>query len=169
MTDTSAKLKGRELATLGVTPDLAKEMYAHKGKHYMVIAEVAVDARHDAKAKVVDLAVESLEVATTDEVVDYLRNLANTIYQNRGVTEAQQALDDSLTPSLADALAAGQQHVAHPVLPDDAAKDNPLCEVCARVQADPLHADRAALDDPFEPGATEDLADTEQEDAPVPA
>lgn len=111
MTDTTAKIRAKGLDGTGVTEEIASTLYANKGKHVMAIVELKAVERHEKAdgTRRVDLAVEMVEPANSDELADHLRNLASVAYQNRAITDTQQALDDSLTPDLKDAVAAGQQ------------------------------------------------------------
>lgn len=177
MTDTTAKVRSKGLDSTGVTEEIANQMYAHKGKHYMAIVEVVVEERHEKAGgqKRVDLVIEQFEPAVDDALAEHLRELTRTVYQNRAIADGQATLDDTLTPDLKDAIAAGGQHEPHPFLPTDAADDTAGCEVCALGETAAPHRAYSMdqVPDPFEAPPTDrdvddDLAEAEQEQ-PVPS
>lgn len=165
MTDTTAKIRAKGLDGTGVTEEIASTLYANKGKHVMAIVELHAVERHEKAdgTRRVDLTVEMVEPAEGD-LADHLRNLASVAYQNRAVTDTQQALDDSLTPDLKDAVAAGAAHAPHPFLPTDAADDLASCEVCGLGETAAPHRAYAKdqLADPFEPDAATGTEDDQE-------
>jgi hypothetical protein len=181
MTDTTAKIRAKGLDSTGVTEEIASTLYANKGKRVMAIVELQAVERHEKAdgTRRVDLVLEQVEPATDDTISEHLRELTRRLYAARAQADGQQAIDDSLTPSLTDAIAAGAQHEPHPFLPTDAADDFASCEVCGLGEnAGPHRAYSVEkIADPFEPGATDDLehedlsADitADQEGEPVPA
>ena len=154
MTDTTAKVRAKGLDATGVTEEIAEKMYAHKGKHYMAIVEVMVDERHDKAGgkKRVDLVIEQFEPAIDTDLADHLRELTRTLYANRAQADGQAAIDDSLTPDLKDAVAAGRQHAPHPFLPTDAADEFGSCEICGLADTAAPHRAYAVQEqaNPFE-------------------
>jgi hypothetical protein len=151
MTETAAKVRAKGLDATGVTEEIASTLYANKGKRIMAIVELHAVERHEKAdgTRRVDLVLEQVEPATDDTLAEHLRELTRTLYQNRAITDGQDALDDTLTPDLKDAIAAGAQHRPHPFLPTDAAADNPTCEVCGLAEAAAVHLERSTVADPF--------------------
>lgn len=162
MTDTTAKIRAKGLDSTGVTEEIASTLYANKGKRIMAIVELHAVERHEKAdgSRRVDLVVEQVEPATEDNVAEHLRELTRTMYQNRAIAEGQLSIDDSLTPSITDAVAAGAQHRPHPFLPVDAANDDGICDVCGLVNNVGVHF--TEFPDPFET-PTNDEADGDAE------
>jgi hypothetical protein len=171
MTETAAKVRAKGLDATGVTEEIASTLYANKGKRIMAIVELHAVERHEKAdgTRRVDLVLEQVEPATDDNVAEHLRELTRGLYAARAQADGQQAIDDTLTPDLKDAIAAGQQHRPHPFLPTDAADELGSCEVCGLGEnaaphrayamdqiADPFEADTEADEDPDATGGTED-------------
>lgn len=170
MTDTTAKIRTKGCDTTGITEEIASTLYANKGKRIMAIVELHAAERHEKVdgTRRVDLVVEMVEPATNDALSEHLRELTRTMYQNRAIADGQLAIDDTLTPSITDAVNAGALHRPHPFLPVDASVENGICDVCGRVEEEGVHA--VGLADPFaipddttvDPGYT--LADPDDPD-----
>lgn len=157
MTDTAdytAKIRAKGLDATGVTEQLAAEMYRNKGRHYLAIVEVKVDETHEKAdgTRKVDLVLTQVEPATNPDLEEHLRELTRVGYLNRQHGDGQLAIDASLGEerTVADVLASGQRHRPHPFLPDDAAKDTPICDVCGGIEASAVHSTQDILDDPDE-------------------
>lgn len=164
MTDTTAKIRAKGCDGTGLTEELAGQLFTQVGRHYMAIVEFRVEEPHGPNAegkRRVDLILEQVEPATDDQLAEHLRELTRTLYQNRAIADGQTLLDDTLTPDLKDAIAAGAQHEPHPFLPTDAAADNPSCEVCGLADTAAVHADQATVADPF------DISEEEAEPVPT--
>lgn len=162
--DYTAKIRAKGLDATGVTDQLAGEMYRNKGRHYMVIAEVKVDETHEKAdgTRKVDLVLTQVEPATNTDLEEHLRELTRVGYFNRQKSDGQMAIDDSLGSerTVADVMASGKSLRPHPFLPDDVAKDTPICDVCGGIEASAVHSTQEVLDDP-EP---EEEPDVEEED-----
>lgn len=156
MTDTTAKIRAKGLESTGVTEEIASEMYAHKGRHYMAIVEFKVEERHEKAdgAKKVDLVLTQVEPATDEDLAEHLRELTRTLYYSLdghtgSTTEGQER-------TTSDVLASGQGHRPHPFLPVDAADEHPICDVCGKAEAAAVHSTQDVLPDY---GDDEDLED----------
>ncbi len=165
MTDYTAQIKAKGLDSTGVTEDIARQLYSNLGRHEMFIVEGRVDARtegNDGTHKV-QLSLTLVEPAVNAEVAEHLRELARTLYQNRALSDGQLAIDHSLDdePTVDQVVNAGAKHRPHPFLPDDAAKDTPICDVCGFLQEAAVHAE---IGDPFSPPATAGNTDGDPED-----
>lgn len=150
MSDTTAKIRSKGLDATGVTEDIADELYAHKGRHYMAIVELKVDETHEnaeGKRKV-DLVLAQVEPAMDEQLAEHLRELQRTVYLNRQHVGAQLAIDQELTgdePTVEGVVAAGAPMRPHPFLPVDATQDNPICDVCGLVETAPRHSAQDTL------------------------
>lgn len=118
MTDTTAKIRAKGLDATGVTEEIADEMYAHKGKHYMAIVELNVDETHDradGKRKV-DLVFTQVEPALDDRLDEHLRELTRTLHYNRKLHSPDEQLQidtlDDVEPTVEGVVAAGQHFIA---------------------------------------------------------
>lgn len=169
MTDTTAKIRAKGLDATGVTEEIASTLYANKGKRVMAIVELHAVERHEKAdgTRRVDLVLEMVEPATDDNLTDHLRELTRTMYQNRAIADGQLAIEDSLTPSIEDAVSAGAQHRPHPFLPVDATVEDGICDVCGLVQKVGVHFEDFA--DPFEVPATDRDVDDDLADPDDPA
>lgn len=179
MTDTTARIRAKGLDALGVTEDIANQLYARKGAHQMFIGEYRVDETHERAdgTKKVDLVLTQVEPATDEQLAEHLRELTRVGYMNRQQANGQLAIDQSLDdePTVEQVMAAGQQHRPHPFLPVDATQDNPICDVCGRLETAPVHSAQEVLDDPDAEEDPEDDGDQdddavdedEDEDEPV--
>lgn len=142
MTDTIAKIRAKGLDATGVTEEIASKMYRTKGSSWMVIAEVKVVEIHE-KAdgqRRVDLSLEIVEPALDPALEDHLRELTRGLYYNRGIQEGQLAIEDSLAPSVEEAIAAGARHRPHPYMASTlSTEDTPVCDVCGLLEDVALH------------------------------
>jgi hypothetical protein len=171
MTDTTAKVRAKGLDATGVTEDIANQMYAHKGKHYMAIVEVKVDERHDKAGgqRRVDLVIEQFEPAVDDDLEAHLRELTRTLYANRAHADGQAAIDDTLTPSLTDAIKAGQGFEPHPFVPVDPSIENPICDRCGVVEKAGQHFEFDSDDgEPVDDSSDQPQDGVEEGAEPVP-
>lgn len=112
MPDTTAKIRAKGLDTTGVTEELANQMFAHPGKHYMLIVEAKVEEVHrkvDGTQRV-DLVLTQVEPATDERLDEHLRELTRTLYYNRGLNDAQPQLgdDNGPDPKISDVIRDGQ-------------------------------------------------------------
>ncbi|WP_224279093.1 hypothetical protein [Nocardioides lacusdianchii] len=150
--DYTAKIRAKGLDATGVTEQLAGEMFRNKGRHYMAIVEVKVDETHEKAdgARKVDLVLTLVEPATDSALEEHLRELTRVGYLNRQQSDGQLAIDTSLGTerTVADVLASGQRYRPHPFLPDDAAKDTPICDLCGSIEASAVHSTQDVLDEP---------------------
>lgn len=168
--DYTARIRAKGLDTTGVTEQLATEMYRNKGRHYMAIVEVKVDETHEKAdgTRKVDLILTQVEPATAPDLAEHLRELTRTLHFNRGIEGGQPTLDDDIAPKVSDILAAGAIHRPHPFLPDDVAKDQPICDLCGGIEASAVHMTQDFLpdgDDGEDDGEDEPASDT----CPTPA
>lgn len=163
--DYSAKIRAKGLDATGVTEQLAAEMYRNKGRHYMAIVELRVDETHEKAdgARKVDLILTQVEPATSTDLEEHLRELTRVGYLNRQQADGQLAIDTSLGQerTVADVLSSGQSFRPHPFLPDDAAKDTPICDVCGGIEASAVHSTQDILDTP-----DQDTTEIAEEDEP---
>jgi hypothetical protein len=163
--DYTAKIRAKGLDATGVTDQLAGEMYRNKGRHYMAIVEVKVDETHEKAdgTRKVDLVLTQVEPATNIDLEEHLRELTRVGYFNRQKSDGQMAIDDSLGSerTVADVVASGRSLRPHPFLPDDVAKDNPICDVCGGIEASAVHSAQEVLDDPE---TQEEEPDVQEED-----
>lgn len=152
MSDHTAKIRAKGTDATGLTEDLAAKLYARKGSRIIAIVELHAVERHEKAdgSKRVDLVIDLLEPAEDDTVAEHLREITRTLYNNRALADGQLTIDQSLEPKVADVLAKGAQHAAHPFLPVNPADDDGICDVCGKVEgANPAHADRSRIRDPF--------------------
>lgn len=161
--DYTAKIRAKGLDSTGITEQIAAEMYRNKGRRYMGIVELVVDETHEKAdgTRKVDLILSLVEPAIDDHMAEYLRELTRVTYRNRQQADGQLAIDDSLRdePTVAQVLEGGQRFRPHPFLPDDAAKDTPICDVCGGIEASAVHSTQDVLPEPdneAEPVAEED-------------
>lgn len=172
--DYTAKIRTKGLDATGVTEQLAGEMYRNKGRHYMAIVEVKVDETHEKAdgTRKVDLILTQVEPATNGDFEEHLRELTRVGYLNRQRTDGQMAIDESLGAerTVADVVASGRSHRPHPFLPDDAAKDTPICDVCGGIEASAVHSTQDILDDPedHDQGDSQTTSDEAHEYEPGP-
>jgi hypothetical protein len=175
MTDTTAKIRGKGLDTTGVTESMAADLFNKVGTHFMAIVDLQVVDTHgpDIKGKRgVEIVIDALEPATTEDIAEHLRELTRTLYYNRGVGH-QPMLPGHDEPTVEGVMNAGAKHRPHPFLPVNAGEDdNPICDVCGSLETAPVHSTQDTLpngDADDEPD--EDLEDDEDEgydDSDVP-
>lgn len=150
--DYTAKIRAKGLDATGITEQLAGEMYRNKGRHYMAIVEIKVDETHEKAdgARKVDLILTQVEPATSTDLEEHLRELTRVGYLNRQREDGQMAIDESLGAerTVADVLASGKSLRPHPFIPDDVAKDTPICDVCGGIEASAVHSTQDVLDEP---------------------
>jgi len=167
MPDTTAKIRAKGLDATGVTEDLANQMHARRGKHYMAIVEVKVEETHEKSdgTKKVDLILTQVEPATTADLEEHLRELTRTLYYNRGTGDQPTLPAGTDEPTVEGVLAAGAKHRPHPFLPVDASQDNPICDVCGHLETAPVHSTQATLeqddDEPDTDAEEDERADIE--------
>lgn len=152
MTDTTAKIRPKGTDGTGITEDDAAELFQRVGSHLMAIVDLQVVDHKGPSLKgkrVVELVIDGIEPAFDDDLADHLRELQRTVYLNRTERDGQATIDSTLGDerTVADVVSAGQRHRPHPFLPDDAAKDTPICDVCGLVEATPLHSTQDVLPD----------------------
>lgn len=112
MPDTTAKIRSKGLDATGVTEEIAQQLFAHKGKHFMAIVELKVDELHDKTdgKQRVDLVITQVEPAwDSPQLEDHLRELTRTMYYNRKVDDGQPTLPDSggPDPKIGDVIGQG--------------------------------------------------------------
>lgn len=146
MSDTTAKIRAKGLDSTGVTEEIANQLYAHKGRHYMAIVEFKVEERHEKAdgTRKVDLILTQVEPAVSDDMAEHLREISRTCYFNRG-TGDQPTLTGHEEPTVEGVMKAGAKHRPHPFLPVDATIDNPICDVCGALETAPVHSTQDAL------------------------
>jgi hypothetical protein len=153
MTDTSGTINAKGLDATGFTEDLVAELFHRVGTHVMAIVDLQVVDKHGPSVKgkrKVTLIIDGIEpVVDNDDLEEHLRELTRTLHYNRGEKDAQLALDDSLEPKVADVMAAGAQHKAHPYIASGLAVDNGACDVCGLLEDATVHADRSEIPNPF--------------------
>jgi hypothetical protein len=166
MTDTTAKVRAKGCDSTGITEAIASTLYANKGQRIMAIIELHAVERHEKAdgGRRVDLTIELLEPTTDDAMSEHLRELTRTLYRNRALAEGQLAIDDTLTPSIGDAIAAGAQYRPHPFIPVDASNDNGICDVCGGLDLNGIHADD--FPDPFAVPVPDDVPELADPDDP---
>lgn len=162
MPDTTAKIRAKGLDTTGVTEDIANQMYAHKGKHYMAVVEFKVDATHETAEgkRAVDLILTQVEPAASEDMDEHLRELVRTCYYNRGTGDQPSLPTGSDEPTVDKVLAAGAKHRPHPFTPVDATLDFPICDVCGSLEAAAVHSTQDTLDDDEDDLEDDDVDDT---------
>jgi hypothetical protein len=160
MPETTAKIRAKGLDTTGVTEDIANQMYAHRGKHYMAIVEVKVEETHEKAdgTKKVDLILTQVEPAASDDLDEHLRELVRTLYYNRGTGDQPTLGQGTDEPTVEKVLAAGAKHRPHPFVSGGVGDDDkPICDVCGLLEAAAVHSAQGTLPDPFEiPAEPED-------------
>ena len=150
MSDTTAKIRSKGLDTTGITEDVATEMFARVGSHYMAIVDLQVVDRHgpDVKGKRgVELVIDTIEPALDDQLAEHLRELNRTLYYNRGLQGHTGTTTDGQERTVEDVLSSGAKHRPHPFLPVDAADEHPICDVCGNLEAAPVHSTQDTLPD----------------------
>jgi hypothetical protein len=87
MSDTNAKIRGKGLEHTGVTEDHANQMYDRVGSHYVGIVDLKVvrRAEDDDGKRVVELVIESIELAPNDDVAESLRRMTRAVHYERGL------------------------------------------------------------------------------------
>lgn len=149
---TTATIKAKGCKNTGLTDEIAATLHDNLGKTIVAVVELTADARSENRDgdEKVQLTIGMIEVAPDGLAADHVRELARSFHYERQLADGQPTLDgDDIEPKVDDVIAAGQRHRPHPFLPDDAAKDTPICDVCGQHEAASVHADRTALDDPF--------------------
>ena len=152
---TTAKIAAKGTKSTGLTEDIAKTLHDQLGKTIVAIVEISSEARTEKKSgdEEVKLAIGMLEVAPDGLAADHVRELARSFHYERQLKDGQMAIDDDIEPKVADVLEAGQRFQPHPYLASTLSTDDsdqgPVCDVCGQHEGATVHADRAALDDPF--------------------
>ena len=165
---TTAKIAARGTNGTGITEEMAARLHDNLGEKVLAVVELVVEASGEKRNgdESVALSILTVEPAPDHMTVDHLRELARSFYYERQLATEGPTLDgDDIEPKVADVLAAGQRHTPHPYLASTlSTDDNAPCDVCGHLEAAPVHADRARLVDPFNPGDDEDLDDNDDED-----
>lgn len=162
MTDLTAKIAAKGCTNTGLTEDLIARLHdAPLGRKVVAVVELATESRTEKRdgKEAVTLSILTLEPATDAQTEDHLREVARALHKNRHLTggdPAQGRLNVGDEPSVGEVLAAGAKLRPHPFLPDDAANENPICDVCGSIEASAVHSLQVALDD--------QLADADQDD-----
>lgn len=152
MTDTHAHIASKGLDSTGVTEELAAELFNKVGTHLMAIVDLQVVDRSGPNVKdkrKVHLIIDGIEPATTDDMAEHLRELSRVGYLNRAHANGTRAINEELNNerTVADVMAAGAAHKPHPFLPVDASEENPICDVCGKLEATPVHSEQETLPD----------------------
>lgn len=82
MSDTSAKIRAKGLQHTGITDKHANQMYDNIGAHYKGVVDLKV-VRHSVDGdgkRTVELAIEGIELAPSDDVAEHLRRLTRSIH-----------------------------------------------------------------------------------------
>lgn len=166
MTDINVKIAAKGCDNTGITDQIATALHANLGHKIVAVVELASEARTEKRdgSENVTLSILTLEPAPDSMTADHLRELARAFHFERQLdtrAPGQLRLDDGSTePKVADVLAAGNRHRPHPFLPDDAGKEQPICDVCGGIEASAVHSMQDALDvdDPDEPEQGDDEA-----------
>lgn len=152
MSDITAKIAAKGCSATGITETLASSLHANLGSKVVAVVELMSEARTEKSdgKETVALSIISIEPATDDQTENHLREIARALHRNRhlaGGDTAQGRLDVGDEPNVADVLKAGAALRPHPFLPDDAASENPICDVCGSIEASAVHSMQVALDD----------------------
>lgn len=116
--DYTATIRGKGLEGTGVTEDIAKSMYHTKGRSTLAVVELVHKRQIDDEdtGRKVELAIRLVEPSTSADLDTHLRELMNTMHQNRVLQSRDDQLTidttDDLEPTVEQVIAAGQQHVA---------------------------------------------------------
>jgi hypothetical protein len=168
MTDTTAKIRAKGLDSTGVTEEIASQMYATKGRHYMAIVEVRVEERHEKAdgTRKVDLILTQVEPATSEDLAEHLRELTRTLYYNRGLNGHTGTIGGGNDePTVEGVMNAGARHRPHPFLPVNAGEnDQPICDVCGQLETAPVHSTQDALPDGDDEPDDQDDAELEDDE-----
>lgn len=124
--DYKAKIRGKSTVSgTGLTEDVAKTLYAHKGRRIMAIVELEVEETHENKDgdRKVDLVIVGCEpIDYGSELENHARELQRATYQRRKLNGPDQPLEidskDDLEPDVADVIARGK-HLTTVPDPDD--------------------------------------------------
>lgn len=166
MTDDTAKIKGKGLDGTGFTEALAASLFNRVGHHMLAIVELQVVDKHGPNLKGqrgIELVITQIEPAEDSNLEDHLRELTRTLHYNRGLQGHVGTTTEGQERTVADVLSAGGKFKPHPFLPDDAAKDTPICDVCGGIEASAVHSTQDILDDPDDEDAQDAAADVEAE------
>jgi len=152
---TTAQINAKGTKGTGITDEIAKALHDNLGKTITIVAEVRSESRGENLKgdETVKLAIQNLEVIPEDAgAADHVREIAKTAHYNRRVAEEGPDLElDGPAPKVKDVLANGDRYKPHPYLASTlSTDDNAPCDVCGQHEGAPIHADRAALVDPFE-------------------
>jgi hypothetical protein len=171
MTDTTAKIRSKGLDGTGFTEDLAAELFHRIGHHVKAIVELQVVDKHGPNLKGqrgIELVITQLEVANDSNLEEHLRELTLTLHYNRGLDGHVGTTTEGQERTVADVMASGQQYRPHPFLPDDAAKDTPICDVCGGIEASAVHSRQDVLDEPdAQDGSDSSYDEVDSEGNPV--
>lgn len=155
MPEYTAKIRAKGLDGTGVTEDVAREMYAHKGRYYMAVVEVEVVERHDGDHYRTDLVIKQFEPAAHGGDVDaHLRGVTAAAYQNRKLKSDSDQLSietqEDLNPSVQQVIEARADLRPHEYEVGPGKEPfTAACMVCGEDQAAPLHREQTGLPDPF--------------------
>jgi hypothetical protein len=166
MTEYTAKIKGKGLDGTGFTEELAASLFNRVGHHMLAIVEVQVVDKHGPNLKGqrgIELVITSIEPAEDSNLEDHLRELTRTLHYNRGLDGHVGTTTEGQERTVADVMASGQQYRPHPFLPDDAAKDTPICDVCGGIEASAVHSRQDVLDEDPDDENDDERADVEAE------
>lgn len=174
---TTAKINARGCTGTGITEDIAKDLHDHLGSTIIIVAELTSENRTENRKgdEKVNLVLNNIEVAPDGMAAEHVRELSRSFHyerklaQDSGQGTIPGTLGDGVEPKVSEVLEAGQRHRPHPFIPDDAAKDNPICDVCGKTETARVHDAAQRTDDN---GADVDLDDDgqpqlEEPDAPT--
>lgn len=151
MTDITVKIAAKGCDNTGITDEIANRLHANLGHKIVAVVELVSEARTEKRDgnEAVTLSILTLEPAPDTQTTEHLRELARAFHFERRLEEGdpgQMRLDDNIEPKVADVIAAGHRHTPHPFLPDDAAKDTPICDLCGGIEASAVHEVQDELD-----------------------
>lgn len=124
--DYKAKIRGKSTITgTGLTEEVAKSLYAHKGRRIMAIVELEVEETHENKDgdRKVDLTITAVEpIDYGSKLEDHVRGLQRATYQERKLAGPDQPLaidtKDDLEPNVVDVIASGSHLTSLPTGPE---------------------------------------------------
>lgn len=106
---TTAKIAARDGKNTGITPTVAKELYAKLGTSRIAIVELtSTEHTIDIEGKQsVKLEISYVEPVESGEIEDYLRDLSRALYRARNPQEAIDTISDQ-EPTAKDLLQRGR-------------------------------------------------------------
>lgn len=168
--DYTGTIRAKGLKDTGITEAMLGRHHRSKNGRLMIVASVHVAGTSDNVDEgtgSVAYVIDDLEVAP-QLAEEHIRELVKSFHYERKLDEQGPGLldeSDGLTPSIGDAVKAGQQHEPHPFLPTDASDDTAGCEVCGLAETSAAHRAYAAqLAEDDQAAAEIDAAYTEEEE-----